>query len=180
VGEGRGRRRGGSRRVGWGRLLRGEPPCRRRQRDGGGGRRIVLGAEGLLATPRCWETPHATCDFGPNLDRVGRRVKRSVGRGGGRGGGGGRGSRRGSDSRGGGGGGGRRLRGLSLENAGGLALQLGVVAPRGGSLGVPLARQPEAGLGWTGQAVGRGSYRRALGEERRVVVGVRRPLGQDR
>lgn len=67
---------------------------------------------------------------------------------------------------------------MSLENAGGLALQLGVVAPCRGSLGVHLTREPKAGLGWTGQAVRRGSYRRALGKERRVVVGVRRPLGQ--
>lgn len=69
---------------------------------------------------------------------------------------------------------------MSLENSGGLALQLGVVAPCGGSLGVHLTREPKAGLGWTGQAVGRGSYRWALGEERRVVVGVRRPLGEHR
>lgn len=69
---------------------------------------------------------------------------------------------------------------MSLENAGGLTLQLGVVAPCRGSLGVHLAREPKAGFGWTGQAVRRGSYRRALGEEWRVVVGVRRPLGQHR
>lgn len=69
---------------------------------------------------------------------------------------------------------------MSLENAGGLALQLGMVTSCRGSLGVHLAREPKAGLWWTGQAVGRGSYWRALGEERRVVVGVRWPLGQHR
>lgn len=69
---------------------------------------------------------------------------------------------------------------MSLENSGGLALQLGVVAPSRGSLGVHLTREPKARLRWTGQAVGRGSYRWALGEEWRMVVGVRWPLRQHR
>lgn len=50
----------------------------------------------------------------------------------------------------------------------------------GGSLWVHLTREPKAGLRWTGQAVGRGSYWRALREEWGVVVGVRWPLGQHR
>lgn len=69
---------------------------------------------------------------------------------------------------------------MSLENAGGLALQLGMVTSCGGSLGVHLTREAKAGFWWAGQAVGRGSYWRALGEERGVVVGVRWPLGQHR
>lgn len=67
---------------------------------------------------------------------------------------------------------------MSLENSGGLALQLGVVGAHRGALGVDLAWETKARLGWPGQVVGRGGNRRALGEERRVVVGVRRPLGQ--
>lgn len=55
-----------------------------------------------------------------------------------------------------------------------------MVTSCGGALGVHLAWEPKAGLWWTGQAVGRGSDRRALGEEWGVVVGVRWPLGQHR
>lgn len=55
-----------------------------------------------------------------------------------------------------------------------------MVATSSGALWVGLAWETEARLRWTGQAVRSGGDWRALGEERRVVVGEGWALGQHR